>query len=88
MFQKIEPQKSITELRAFSDEKGAVGTDTPPTLCTTVFSETNGKTLVTVTAKYRSPEIFEFMAHDHKEGLASCYEKLDKTLATIKKQRK
>lgn len=79
-FQKIEPQKSISQLRAFSDSKGFVQPNTPRTRCTIVFSETSGKTLVTVTAEYESQEIFEFMARGHKEGIASCFNKLDKAL--------
>ena len=84
-YQTIEPQKSITELRAFSDENGTVNPDFPRTLCTTIFSEANGKALVTVTAQYGSLEVLEYMVtHGFKEGLAASLENLDEILAAIK----
>jgi len=85
-YKKIEPQKSITELRAFSDENGRVSPDFQPTECTLIFSETDGKTLVTITEKYRSPEMFEKMATDsHKKGFSSHLKNLDRLLLTLKK---
>lgn len=86
-YKKIEPQKSITELRAFSDENGRVGTDFQRTECTLIFSETDGKTLVTITEKYRNPEMFEKMATDsHKKGFSSHLKNLDDLLLTLKKK--
>lgn len=84
-YQKIEPQKSITELRAFSDENGIISPGFPRTLCTNVFIETDGKTLVTVTARYGSAEVLEYMVtHGFKEGVASSFENLDGLLLTLK----
>lgn len=83
-YQKIEHQQTITELRAFSDETATVNPDFPRTSCTTTFSEASGKTLVTVTAQYGSPEVLEYMVtHGFKEGLASSLENLDEVLAAI-----
>lgn len=77
-YQKIEPLKSITELRAFSDENGVVNPNFPRTECINLFSEANGKTLVTVTAKYGSLEVLEFMvARGFKEGVAASLENLE-----------
>src|SRR5690606_5922768 len=88
-YQKIEYQKSIMELRAFSDESGAVNPDFPRTLCTNVFSETGGKTLVTVIAEYGSLEVLEYMVtHGFKEGIASSLGNLDEVLNHIKNQKK
>lgn len=88
-YKKIEFQKSITELRAFSDANGIVSPDIPRTECTSIFSETDGKTLVTITARYGNLEVFEKMASKgHKEGYASTLENLDKVLLTLKKQKK
>ena len=86
-YKKIEPQKSITELRAFSDENGRVSPDFPRTECTLLFSETDGKTRVTMTEKYGSPEMFEKMATEsHKKGFSSHLKNLDKLLLTLKNQ--
>lgn len=85
-YKKIEPQKSITELRAFSDESGTVNPDFPRTECTLVFSETDGKTIVTMTEKYGSSEMFEKMATiSHKKGFSSHLKNLDKFLSSLKK---
>lgn len=84
-YQKIEHQKSITELRAFSDEHGTVDPNFARTHCTTIFSETDGKTFVTVTARYGSVEVFKKMASPgHKKGLASCFDHLDEVLYSLK----
>lgn len=84
-YQKIEHQKSIAELRGFSDETGAINPNFPRTECTNLFSETNGRTLVTVTAEYGSLEVLEYMVtHGFKEGMASSLENLDILLAGIK----
>ena len=84
-YKKIEPQKSIVELRAFSDENGMVNPDFPRTECTLIFSETNGKTLVTITERYGSPEMFEKMATEsHKKGFSSHLRNLDELLLTFK----
>lgn len=86
-YKKIEPQKSITELRAFSDENGRVSPDFPRTECTLIFNEAGGKTFVTMTEKYGSPEMFEKMATDsHKKGFSSHLKNLDKLLLNTKKQ--
>lgn len=85
-YKKIEPQKSITELRAFSDENGRVNPDFPRTECTLIFSETDGKTRVKITEKYKSPEMFEKMATtSHKKGFSSHLKNLNEFLQTLKK---
>jgi uncharacterized protein YndB with AHSA1/START domain len=85
-YQKIEHQKSITELRAFSDENGTINPDFPRTLCTNIFTETGGKTLVTITAQYGSLEVLEYMVkHGFKQGVASSLGNLDELLLTLKK---
>lgn len=88
-YKKIEPQKSITELRAFSDEEGRVSPDFACTECTTVFSEIpiaiGSKTRVTITEKYGSSEMFEKMATtSHKKGFSSHLKNLDNLLLTLK----
>ena len=84
-YKKIEPQKSITELRAFSDEDGTVSPDVQPTECTLTFSETEGKTLVTITEQYKDLEVFEKMATGrHKKGFSSHLKNLDNLLLTLK----
>jgi uncharacterized protein YndB with AHSA1/START domain len=84
-YKKIEPQKSITELRAFSDENGRVSPDFPRTECTLIFSEVEGKTRVTMTEKYGSLEMFEKMATvSHKKGFSSHLKNLNEFLQTLK----
>ncbi len=84
-YKKIEPQKSITELRVFSNENGAVNPGFPRTECSIIFSKTDGKTLVTIVEKYGSHEMFEKMAtHSHKKGFSSHLENLDELLPTLK----
>lgn len=86
-YQKIEHQKSITELRAFSDESGSVNPDFPRTHSQNVFTETNSKTLVTVTAEYGSLEVLEFMVKNgFKEGMASSLGNLDEVLNQLTRQ--
>ncbi|HET8572234.1 MAG TPA: SRPBCC domain-containing protein [Edaphocola sp.] len=84
-YKNIEPKKSITELRIFSDENGTVDPDSPPTECTTVFSEKGGRTLVTITERYNLSKVFEKMATtSHKKGFSSHLKNLDKLLLTLK----
>ncbi|NGM61149.1 SRPBCC domain-containing protein [Sphingobacterium sp. SGG-5] len=83
-YKKIEPYKSITELRIFSDENGTVDPEFPCTECIITFSNTDSRTLVTMTEKYGSPEMFEKMATDsHKKGFSSHLKNLDR-LFTLK----
>ncbi|TKC05541.1 SRPBCC domain-containing protein [Pedobacter polaris] len=85
-YQKIEFQKSITELRGFSNENGIVNPDFPRTLCTNIFNETNGNTFVTVTAQYGSLEVLEYMVtNGFKEGMSSALANLDELLLNLKK---
>lgn len=85
-YKKIEFQKTIIELRAFSDENGIVSPDLPRTECTLIFSEKDDKTFVTITEVYGSPEMFEKMATvSHKKGFSSHLKNLDNLLITLKK---
>ncbi|MEZ4893006.1 MAG: SRPBCC domain-containing protein [Saprospiraceae bacterium] len=85
-YQKIEPLKSIIELRAFSDENGMVSPDFPRTNCSNVFTEIDGKTLVVVTAEYGSLEVLEYMVtHGFKEGMEASLGNLDGLLEMLKK---
>lgn len=86
-YQKIVPQKSITELRGFCDESGAVDPDFSRTLCQNIFTEQNGKTRIIMTAQYGSPEVLKYMVtHGFKEGVTDSFENLDKVLASLKKK--
>lgn len=84
-YKEIIPQKSITELRAFSNENGMVSPDFSRTKCTIIFNRTNNKTLVTITEKYGNTEMFEKMAtQSHKKGFSLHLENLDELLQTLK----
>lgn len=85
-YQQIIPQKSITELRGFSDENGTINTDFPRTSCTNIFNEIDGHTFVTVTAEYGSLEVLEYMVtHGFKEGMSAALTNLDQLLLNLKK---
>lgn len=85
-YQQIEPQKKIVELRGFTDESGTVNPDFPRTICTNLFKESNGKTMVEITAVYGSLEILEFIVkHGFIDGMSACFGNLDEFLATFKK---
>lgn len=84
-YTKIKFQKSITELRVFSDEIGTVNADFPRTECTLIFTEKEGKTHLVITEKYGSADMFEKMATDsHKKGFSSHLKNLDMLLVTLK----
>ena len=84
-YKKIEINKSITEHRVFSDEKGAVNPGFSPTECTIVFRNINGRTRVTITERYGSEVMFEKMANDsHRKGFSSHLKNLDRLLSTLK----
>ncbi|MEZ5059059.1 MAG: SRPBCC domain-containing protein [Saprospiraceae bacterium] len=86
-YQKIEFQKNITELRAFSNEEGSVNPDFPRTNCSNDFKEKDGKTMVVVTAIYGNLEILEFMVKNgFMEGLSASLENLDAILKLKKGQ--
>ena len=88
-YQKIEHQKSIVELRGFSDESGTVNLNFPQTECTNVFNEINGKTLVTLKAQYGSKEVLEYIVtHGFEEGVASSLENLDILLINLKNKKR
>ncbi|RZJ47716.1 MAG: SRPBCC domain-containing protein, partial [Flavobacterium sp.] len=77
-YQQIIPQKSITELRGFSDESGTINPNFPRTLCTNIFNEIDGNTFVTVTAAYGSLEVLEYMVtNGFKEGMSAALANLD-----------
>ncbi len=85
-YQKIDPQKSIEELRAFCNEKGIVSENFEKTLCKIVFNEINGNTLVTITSKYGNSRVFEQMSSlNHKKGFTSTLRNLDQVLSSLKK---
>lgn len=85
-YQQIEPRKKIVELRGFSNEEGTLNPDFPRTECTNLFSETNGKTLVEITAVYGSLEVLEYMVQNgFREGMSASLGNLDALLPEIKK---
>jgi len=84
-YQKIELHKSIVELRGFCDEDGVIDPNFPRTQCTNIFSESDGKTLVSMSAVYGSSEILERMVTlGFTEGMKVCMENLDQVLEGLK----
>ncbi|GAB3517453.1 SRPBCC family protein [Emticicia fontis] len=85
-YQKIEPQKNITELRGFSDANGTINPNFARTTATNDFSEADGKTLVKIHAQYGSAETLEFIVKNgFIEGMSACFGNLDELLAGLKK---
>ena len=84
-YKNIDPQKTITEWRAFSDENGSLGPNYQPTICTITFDEKNGQTLLTMEEKYSDPEMFEKMATEsHRKGFSAHLGNLEELLFTLK----
>lgn len=82
-YQKIELQKSFSGTDSFCDDKGEVNESLPKTLFENVFTEVNGRTLVTITSKYASLEMLEqIIEMGFKEGFTMALENLDQYLAT------
>lgn len=82
-YQKIVFQKSFVGTDSFCDDNGNVNADLPKTLFENVFSETNGKTLVTITSKYASIEMLEkIIEMGFKEGFTMALENLDQYIET------
>lgn len=82
-YQKIVLQKSFVGTDSFCDDNGNVNAALPKTLFENVFSETNGKTLVTITSKYASLEMLEkIIEMGFKEGFTTALENLDQYIET------
>jgi uncharacterized glyoxalase superfamily protein PhnB/uncharacterized protein YndB with AHSA1/START domain len=88
-YQKIVLQNSFSGTDAFCDENGNVNAEFPKTSFENIFSEANGKTLVTITSKYASREMLEkVMEMGFKEGFTMALENLDQYLEAKFKLRK
>lgn len=82
-YQNIVLQNSFSGTDAFCDEQGNVDAELPKTSFENVFSEANGKTLVTITSKYDSLEMLEkVISMGFKEGFTMALENLDQYLET------
>ncbi len=80
-YQRIILQKSFSGTDAFCDDSGIVNEQLPKTLFENVFSEANGKTLVSITSKYASLEMLEkIIEMGFKEGFEMALENLDQYL--------
>ena len=80
-YQKIVIQKSFTGTDSFCDEDGNTNPKLPKTQFENVFTESNGKTLVTITSKYDSTELLEKVIEmGFKEGFTMALENLDQYL--------
>lgn len=77
-YHKIEHQKSFSGLDAFCDEHGTVNTEMPRTLWTNTFTENEGTTTVTITAKYDSlADLEKVIEMGFKEGFTMALQNLD-----------
>jgi PhnB protein len=83
-FIKIVHQSMFSGLDAFCDENGIVNTEMPRTQWTNEFNANGEKTLVTITAKYKSlADLEKIIAIGFKEGFTMAMENLDQYLSLI-----
>lgn len=83
-YHKIVLQSSFSGTDVFCDEHGNVNPELPTTSFENVFTESNGKTFVTITSKYASLEMIEkVLEMGMKEGLTMALESLDGVLVNL-----
>ena len=81
-YEKIESHKKFSGTDVFCDENGIANPEFPTGRFENVFSEADGKTLVTVISTHNNfKEIEMVIEMGFKEGLASSFENLDKYLS-------
>lgn len=82
---KINLHVSYTGLDAFCDENGVTNVTMPRTEWTNTFVEENGKTLVTIEAKYNTlADLEQVIAMGFQEGFTMGLNQLDALLASLK----
>ncbi len=80
-YEKVVLQKCFSGTDSFCDDNGTINAALPKTLFENVFSEANGKTIVTITSKYASLEMLEkIIEMGFKEGFTMALENLDQYL--------
>lgn len=81
---KIDAKKSYTGLDAFCDENGNTNMEMPRTEWTNTFKQTGDKTLVTISATYKSLADLEMVIEmGFKEGFTMGLNQLDELLGTL-----
>lgn len=81
---KIDIKKSYSGLDAFCDENGVTNTEFPRTTWTNTFSESNNKTLVTISATYHSlSDLEKVIEMGFKEGFTMALGNLDDYLKNL-----
>lgn len=77
VFKEITPPERCVFVESFDDYPGE-------SLVTTVLTETDGKTTLTMTMKFASKEVRDMVAASGMEhGVAESYDRLDEVLATM-----
>jgi uncharacterized protein YndB with AHSA1/START domain len=81
---KIDAMKYYKGLDAFCDEDGKVNTEMPRTEWTNTFNEGQGKTLVSIVARYESlADLEKVIEMGLKEGFTMCINQLDELLRKL-----
>ncbi|MEI6264362.1 MAG: SRPBCC domain-containing protein [Sphingobacteriia bacterium] len=84
-YEKVVFKKIFSGTDAFCDDHGNINESLPKTLFQNEFSETNGKTIVSITSKYASLEMLEkIIEMGFKEGFTMALENLDHLLTNLK----
>jgi uncharacterized protein YndB with AHSA1/START domain len=77
VYREIVPPERSVHLESFDDYPGE-------SLVTSVFTEQDGRTTLTVTIEYPSPEVRDIVLKSGMEhGAAECYDKLAEMLAAV-----
>lgn len=84
-YEKIVSYKNFSGTDVFCDENGIINPELPKGRFENAFSETNGKTLVTIISTHNSFEdIEELLKMGFKEGFTMSLENLDEILPQLK----
>lgn len=84
-FEEIDAPNSLSYIDVFSDEEGNVDPKLPQGKATVTFEEDGGKTTLTMTAEYQSPEeIQKLVEMGMVEGLKDTWNQLERLLASQK----
>ena len=84
-YERIALHKKFSGTDVFCDENGIANPESPTGKFENVFSEADGKTLVTIISTHNNFEEIEMVIEmGFKEGLASSFENLDKYLSLKK----
>lgn len=82
----IQPMDFYTNIDAFANAEGEITSEFPSSEWRVTFIDKDENTLVKILASYKSlADLEAILQTGMKEGMISCFEKLDELLATLRK---